>query len=286
MQDFFFVSDLHGLKERYRKLFEKIISELPSVVFMGGDLLPHQHFSQNAYQAHAEFIENFFIPQFTELKKSLRNTYPRIFLILGNDDSKLAERPLITGGQKELWYYIHKKYFRFNNLIVLGYACVPPTPFLLKDWEKYDVSCYVDPGCIPPEEGYHSVPESLDEKKFDSIKKDLENLSIEKNKHQLICLFHSPPYQTKLDRAALDDQYIDQVPLNPHIGSIAIRQFIEQNQPLLTLHGHVHESTRLTGSWRDQIGNTFCFNAAHDGSELALVRFNPQNLQKASRVLL
>jgi len=34
---------------------------------------------------------------------------------------------------------------------------VPPTPFLLKDWEKYDVSAYVDPGCVSPEEGYHRV---------------------------------------------------------------------------------------------------------------------------------
>lgn len=38
-------------------------------------------------------------------------------------------------------------------------------------------------------------------------------------------------------------------PMDVHVGSIALRRFIEARQPLLTLHGHVHESARLTGSW-------------------------------------
>jgi len=35
------------------------------------------------------------------------------------------------------------------------------------------------------------------------------------------------------------------------VGSIAVRRFIEERQPLLTLHGHIHESARLTGDWRE-----------------------------------
>lgn len=70
------------------------------------------------------------------------------------------------------------------------------------------------------------------------------------------------------------------------LGSIALRRFIEKRQPLITLHGHIHESTRLTGSWRDKFNRTEAFNAAHDGQELSLVRFDPHCLQKASRVLL
>jgi len=42
----------------------------------------------------------------------------------------------------------------------------------------------------------------------------------------------------------------------------------------VTLHGHVHESARLTGAWQDRIGRTVCLSAAHDGPELALVRFD------------
>jgi Icc-related predicted phosphoesterase len=99
-------------------------------------------------------------------------------------------------------------------------------------------------------------------------------------------LFHAPPYRTDLDRAALDGHTFEHVPLDVHIGSIAIRRFIEERQPLVTLHGHVHESARITGSWRQRIGRTWCFSAAHDGPELALVRFDLEDPGAATRELI
>ena len=68
--------------------------------------------------------------------------------------------------------------------------------------------------------------------------------------------------------------------------SVAIQRFIASRQPLITLHGHIHESTRLTGAWRDRMGNTHAFSAAHDGPELALVRFDPSRPEQASRELV
>ena len=79
---------------------------------------------------------------------------------------------------------------------------------------------------------------------------------------------------------------MDHVPLDLHVGSIAIRRLIERSQPLLTLHGHIHESARLTGSWKDILGRTHLLSAAHDGPELALVRFDLEHPGKASRTLL
>jgi Icc-related predicted phosphoesterase len=79
---------------------------------------------------------------------------------------------------------------------------------------------------------------------------------------------------------------IDHVPLDVHLGSIAVRRFIEARQPLLTLHGHVHEAARVSGSWQDKIGRTYCFSAAYDGPELALVRFEPDKLDDASRQVI
>jgi hypothetical protein len=54
----------------------------------------------------------------------------------------------------------------------------------------------------------------------------------------------------------------------------------------VTVHGHIHESARLTGSFSDVIGRTRMFSAAHDGPELALVRFDLEDLDGASRELL
>ena len=74
--------------------------------------------------------------------------------------------------------------------------------------------------------------------------------------------------------------------MDVNVGSIAIRRFIEERQPLLTMHGHIHESARLSGSWKDQIGRTTMLSAAHDGPELAVVKFTLEDPEKASRELL
>ena len=181
---------------------------------------------------------------------------------------------------------IHFKEALAGEYTVYGYACVPPTPFLLKDWERYDVSRYVDPGCIPPEDGWRSVSMPANEIRHATIQADLEKLAAETDLSRSIFLFHAPPYQTSLDRAALDGRMIDNVPLDVHVGSIAIRRFILKRQPRITLHGHIHESARLTGSWRERLGQTWAFSAAHDGPELALIRFDPADPAGAIRELL
>jgi len=84
----------------------------------------------------------------------------------------------------------------------------------------------------------------------------------------------------------LDGRKVDLVPLDVHVGSMAIARFIEAQQPLVTLHGHIHESARLTGAWRQQFGRTHAFSAAHDGPELALVRFDLEDLESATRELI
>ena len=148
------------------------------------------------------------------------------------------------------------------------------------------MSRYVDPGCVSPEEGTRTVSLPESEARYATIKEDLDRLIGSDPVQEAVFLFHSPPYQSKLDRAALDGKMIDHAPLDVHVGSIAIRRMIEQRQPLLTLHGHIHESARLTGSWRDRIGGTHMFSAAHDGPELALVRFDLDDLDAATRDLI
>jgi hypothetical protein len=38
--------------------------------------------------------------------------------------------------------------------------------------------------------------------------------------------------------------------------------------------------------WRERLGRTWMFSAAHDGPELALVRFDPDDLDNATRELV
>ena len=283
----FLVADLHGSIDRYEKLFAVIESDSPDAVFIGGDILPHN--LQSVIRRGGkdiDFLRDFLILELSRLRARLSKQYPQIFIIMGNDDVRCEERSIIDAEQSGIWTYAHKKSVRFDGYDILGYAHIPPSPFLLKDWERYDVSRFVDPGCVSPEEGVRTVEMPENRRKFDTIQQDLETSFGEINPEQTILLFHCPPYQTALDRAALDGRFVDYVPVDVNIGSIAIRRYIERRQPLLSLHGHVHESTRLTGSWRDTIGKTVMFNAAHDGPELSLIRIDPTNLDAATRELL
>jgi Icc-related predicted phosphoesterase len=279
-----FVSDLHGDTARYEALFAAIQEERPSALFLGGDLLPTFFAPLNTNPgAPDRFVEDFLVPGFERVRSALRDLAPRIFLILGNDDSRAEEDAIIEGAARGCWEYVHSRRTNFGSHNIYGYNCVPPTPFQLKDWERYDVSRYVDPGCVSPEEGWHTEPIRKRELRFQTIQKDLEQITGADDLAEALVLAHSPPYQTLLDRAALDSKKVDH---DVHVGSIAIRRLIEDRQPLVTLHGHVHESTGLTSSWRDRIGRTHCFSAAHDGPELALVRFDLDDLERADRQLI
>lgn len=284
---FFFVSDLHGDIPRYRKLFSRILVEKPSAVFLGGDLLP-SHLSRltGTGCSPEEFIADYLMPEFSKVREQLGPEYPALFLILGNDDPRSAEDGIEIGASAGLWNYLHGRKSCVQGHDVYGYSYVPPTPFNLKDWERYDVSEFVDPGCIHPTEGWRTVPVPEREVKFSTIKKDLKNLTNGNDLSGSIMLFHTPPYRTSLDRAALDGKFVDHVPLDVHVGSIAVREFIEERQPLVTLHGHVHESAGITGNWKETIARTIMLSAAHDGPELALVRFSAEEPSLATRELV
>jgi len=287
MPDCFFVSDLHGLSFRYDTLLRLIYDEKPEAVFIAGDILPsgiYHRFQSVPFEG--DFIADYLRFDLDLLRKRMGDDYPDIFIIMGNDDARSFEKNIISLDNEALCVYMHNRKYEWNGRSVYGYACVPPTPFRLKDWERYDVSRFVDTGSISPEEGAFSTEVDPRDLKYRTIKDDLESLAGQDDLQNSIFLFHAPPYQTKLDRVELDGMMIDHVPLDVNVGSIAMRRFIEARQPLLTLHGHIHESTRLTGSWIDNIGSTVMLNAAHDGPELCLVRFDPNRLEEATREII
>ncbi|HET7293385.1 MAG TPA: metallophosphoesterase [Vicinamibacteria bacterium] len=274
----FFVSDLHGDVDRYRTLAEAAAAERPAAVFLGGDLLP---------MGSAEaFVTATLGPIFEALREALAGAYPAVLLLLGNDDARSAEAAVLEAEARGLWRYAHLRRLRCHGRDVYGCGFVPPTPFRLKDFERYDVSRFVDPGSVGPEEGVLTTPVAEGELRNTTIAGALDALAGDADVREAVFLLHCPPHGTALDRAALDGLRVEHAPLDVHIGSIAIRRFLEARQPRLALCGHVHESARLTGAWRDRIGGTLCLSAAHDGPELCLVRFTLEDPEDASRELI
>ncbi|HXY39135.1 MAG TPA: metallophosphoesterase [Vicinamibacteria bacterium] len=282
-----FASDLHGRLDRYLTLFEAVDRERPALLLLGGDLLPPggdggSHLASEG----GDFLPDWLAPRLAALRDRLGPAYPRVLAILGNDDLRVHLPALSALEERGLLEHVHGRRIDACCFPVYGYACVPPTPFRLKDWERYDVSRFVDPGSVSPEEGSRSVAADEDDVRWGTIAGDLEALAGDADLSRAVFLFHAPPYGTALDRAALDGRSFDHAPLDPHVGSIAIRRFIEARQPLVTLHGHVHESARLTGAWSQRIGRTVCLSAAHDGPELALVGFDLEHPEQATRRLI
>ena len=77
---------------------------------------------------------------------------------------------------------------------------------------------------------------------------------------QSIFNLHVPPFDSGLDKAALVNDDLTYVthggePVEGPVGSRAVRQIIEEYQPLLALHGHIHESRGVT-----RLGATLCIN--------------------------
>jgi len=69
---------------------------------------------------------------------------------------------------------------------------------------------------------------------------------------------HVPPYKSGLDEAPELDKNLRPVLAGNSmipVGSTALRAAIEKSQPLLSLHGHIHEGRGST-----RIGTTLCIN--------------------------
>lgn len=277
-----FVSDIHGKIKRYDSLFKFIQKQQPDGIFFGGDLLPHSHPNSDSLET---FISRHLFSKIQQINATVKKPV-RFFLILGNDDPRIYEDLFFKADSNNIVTYVHNKTVSFGDFFVTGYSYVPPTPFQLKDWERYDVSRHLDVGAVSPESGYRTIDAPVDDIRYTTIAEDLDRLSQNAPADRTIWLFHSPPYQSDLDRAALDGKMMDHAPLDVHVGSIAIQRFIKKKQPLLTLHGHVHESARLTGEWKQRFGRTYSFSAAHDGPELAVIRFDTDDLNKASKELV
>jgi len=112
------------------------------------------------------------------------------------------------------------------------------------------------------------------EEEDDKLEERLEKyISQVKDKSSAIFNFHAPPFESKLDEAPLLDNDLNPIiqggrVIMVPVGSKAVRKMIEKYQPLLGLHGHIHESS---GSIR--IGRTHCVNPGSEYAEGILRAF-------------
>jgi uncharacterized protein len=101
----------------------------------------------------------------------------------------------------------------------------------------------------------------------DELETRLEALAAQvRDQRRAVYLIHVPPYDSGLDTAPILDEDLRPTisagdVLRGPVGSTAVRRVLERHQPLLGVHGHVHES----GGER-RIGRTLCINPGSEAN--------------------
>jgi Icc-related predicted phosphoesterase len=273
------LSDLHGIEARYRKARRLVEAEGIGCVLLAGDLAA----GGSPEDQHRSVRTNF--QRLLEAGKGLR-----VFAIPGNDDWKIVEETLSEF--PEVTVPVGRAFFLTETLSIVGYPFVPITPFLVKDYEKWEDPHFPRIPKDPKEReravikhglnlaGFRTVGMEVHEFSFDpadrkdNIAADLKAIAPRIDPERTIFMFHGPPF-------GFHDFGIS-ASGPTHIGSRAIRAFIEEHRPWLTVHGHSHEAVeRMNGKSGFRIGGSHGISVGpgNESSRLKGVLLDPERRQ-------
>lgn len=246
-----YVTDLHGDKNKYEKILEIAIAENINVIANGGDMLPKLG---NRHEEQPVFINLYLRDYFKRLQEH-NITY---LTILGNDDLFFLNE-LFTSVCEEFSnvHNISGKKVDVNGYEFIGMNNILDHPFGCKDWVVIE-NHYIQQQQLSPvaglsnEYGYDKIFDWFEYAvtKLPHMCDILDALPKPVNPNKTIYIMHMPPAGLRLGQLRYQD--LD-------IGSVDVYEFIKRTQPLLTLHGHIHESPDTEkGKWINYIQNTTC----------------------------
>jgi len=258
-----YTTDLHGNERYYKYLEEVAFREKVDVVINGGDLYPGV-----SKEGQKNFLDEFFRQHlsFFDTKKIYYLTFP------GNYDLKVLD-PLFDSicSGFEFALNLNRRKIKINEYDFIGINLVSDYPFRLKDRCRMDNKEFE----FPPQHGsaIFSSEEDFKEmsteewfkyaRKLPTLKEELGKLPQIDDPKRTIYVIHMPPANLGLDVCYG----------NRKAGSVAIYEFIKEKQPLLTLHGHIHESPQVSGVWKAKLGRTTCIQPGQE-DKLTYVTIN------------
>lgn len=289
---FFFVTDVHGSDICFHKFLNASKFYKTNVLILGGDITGKSMVP--IVQTGTEDYECSFAGEFFEIKSNEK----LLSLVKDMRDSGVYPKVMEKKEYNELDSNPDLVRKVFNQLMIEG---VRRWLELAEERLKgTGVSCYISPGnddileidqvlnsskyVINSEQrvvildnqyemitlGYvnhtpwHS-PREVDETVLESWIEEMASRL--KEPRNSIFNIHVPPKDTPIDQAPKVDEDLKPVVTAGHIvmtsaGSVATRRMIEKYQPLVGLHGHIHESKGLV-----RIGGTVCFNPGSEYGE-------------------
>ena len=246
---FIYASDVHGDTYKYERLLEQAKQNDIKYIVLGGDILP-KNGDRNIIQP--EFIENELDKYFNKLKQNDINC----ILIPGNDDLENFDEKLNNVCDKYSNVYdIDRKKLDVEDVSFIGLSNVLDNPFRRKNrifvedesemQDQLSDKIYIEKGTK-----VISVDEWREyrEKNVEKVEDALKSLPAVSKDKKTIYVFHGPPYGIGLDVCSG----------NIEVGSKVVRKFLENSNAYMSLHGHIHESPKVSGKWYSTLGNTVC----------------------------
>jgi uncharacterized protein len=169
----------------------------------------------------------------------------RLLIGLGNDDPTVVETAIAADGRAELTDNEIVRLDDRHEMLTLAYS--NPTP-----WHTY-----------------RELPEDEIARRLDTGAAGLDHTGL------AVFNLHVPPHSTPLDLAPRLDANLTKAmapggePELVHVGSTAVRAALLRHQPLLGLHGHIHESRGTTSL--DRTLSINCGSAYTEGALLGAV---------------
>jgi len=286
-----YASDFHGSEAFFRKFLGAALQYKADVLIVGGDItgkamIPILHQGGGRYEAHLFGRRE--TPSTPEALAKLTQTISNVGfypIVLERDEAAALEADASAMARR----FEQEMVNRLHHWMTLAEETIGPRGLHLYFMPGNDDIFAIDPAI----EGYEHI-HNPDGRRFwldddhelvglsyanmtpwhcardveeEVLQQRLTDLArLLEAPERAVMAIHVPPYDSGLDVCPELDENLQivhrggQVLMKP-VGSTAVRQAIEKIQPLLSLHGHIHEAPGHT-----RIGRTLCINA---GSEYA-----------------
>ncbi len=243
-----YVTDLHGHHAKYRQVLRIARDRSVDIVVNGGDMLPK---SGDLHAVQAEFLDRFLDPHLGEYDAAGM----RYVALLGNDDLRVCDEQFDgICSRHPMTANLAQARLELGDFDLIGMNWVVDYPFRLKDRCRMDTESYrfgpqLGSALLSRPDGFEDVPDwPTRARSWPTIEEELDRLPSPRKPETAIYVIHMPPANLGLDVCGRGNA----------VGSEAVHRFIERRQPLLTLHGHIHESPDVSGIWRTRLGRTWC----------------------------
>lgn len=287
----YFTSDIHGSEKCFRKFLNAAKYYKADVIILGGDItgkmmIPIVKLGAGRYSTH--FHGNTIVvegdAELEDIQKQIKfaGFYPylcsqeEVDFLASDDNAKdelfnqlmmksvtewldLAESRLRDAGIPCYMSPGNDDILQLDPILAGSDYIVCPDNRII-DVEGYEMLSY---GYVNPTP-WDSAREVSDEELGVHIQEMARQL---RNPERAIFNLHAPPYNTGLDVAPMLDKNFKPIVAGGEIqtapvGSRSVRQLIEQYQPLLAVHGHIHESRAST-----RIGRSLSLNPGSEYGE-------------------